>query len=396
MSSSAGLNEFDPHYEETFDNSHVYYEEMRRSCPVAHSEAFGGFWALFKYEDVLRVQTDSRTFSTAEKNVVPPATRNQGRRPPLHFDPPEHDKYRRPITPVFSKSRMLTLEPSLARYADELLTPLVEAGRFDFTLDFAEYFAARGFGLVLKLPQEMMWRSREVQVQYYRAQTAMDKPRIIEMSDRLYDIAREIVAQRKADPQDPKEDLVSALLFAGDSGEPIPEDEVVGSIRQFLSAAQAAPGAVLGSIAVHLARDHSLQERLRRNPDRIPDAVEEFLRLYAPYRVFARTAVEDTEIGGRLIPAGEPITMNFPSANRDAEVFVNPHEFDMDRTPNKHIAFGRGAHRCPAASLARLELRVALTALLSMTSSFELAGPVKMADWLEFGPSSTPLAVVSA
>ncbi|MGI5219130.1 cytochrome P450 [Nocardia carnea] len=396
MTQSEAVSEFNPHYKETFDNSHVYYEELRKQCPVARSEAFGGFWALFKYEDIVRVQTEYQTFSTADKNVVPPATRNRGKRPPLHFDPPEHETYRNPVTQVFRKSRTGLLEPQLRQYADELLDPLIARGQFDFTLDFAEYFAARAFGLILKLPMEMMMRSREVQVQYYRAQTAMDKPRIVEASDRLYDIAKEIVAVRREDLQDPDEDLVSALLLAGERGEAIPEDMVVASIRQFLSASQAAPGAVLGSIATHLARDLELQNRLRSTPDRIPDALEEFLRLYAPYRVFARTAKHDVEIRGRKIAAGEPITMIFPSANRDEDVFERPHEFDMDRMPNRHIAFGRGPHRCPAASLARLELKVAVDALLSKTDSFELAGEVKMADWLEFGPSSTPLAVVPA
>ncbi|MGN7201369.1 cytochrome P450 [Arthrobacter sp. SAFR-044] len=389
-------NEFDPLYDETFDNSHVYYEEMRRNCPVAHSEAFGGFWALFKYEDIVRIQTEHENFSTAEKNVVPPATRNQGRRPPLHFDPPEHDAYRRPVTPVFNKSRMAVLEPELRRFADELMDPLVTEGRFDFTLDFAEYFAARAFGLILKLPLDMMLRAREVQVQYYRAQMAMDKERVIKWSDELYRVANDLVNDRKKNLLDPNEDLISALLLAGENGEAISEEMVVASIRQFLSASQAAPGAVLGSIAAHLAQDSKLQQNLRENPHRIPDAVEEFLRLYSPYRVFARTAIHDENIRGRDIPSGEPIAMIFPSANRDEDVFENPHEFSMDRKPNKHIAFGRGPHRCPASSLARLELCVATEALLSKTASFELDGEIKMTDWLEFGPSSTPLKVVAA
>ncbi|WP_285251283.1 cytochrome P450 [Pseudarthrobacter sp. fls2-241-R2A-168] len=396
MAQQEAVNEFNPHYEETFDNSHVYYEEMRAKCPVAHSESFGGFWAVFKYEDIIRVQTEHETFSTAEKNVVPPATRNQGKRPPLHFDPPEHDTYRRPVTPVFAKSRMAVLEPELRRFADELIDPLIAAGHFDYTLDFAEYFAARAFGLILKLPLDMMLRSREVQVQYYRAQMAMDKLKVVEWSDRLYEVAKEIVFARKQNLLNPDEDLISALLLAGERGEAIPDDMVVASIRQFLSASQAAPGAVLGSIATHLARDQELQQRLRENPDRIPDAVEEFLRLYSPYRVFARTATHDVEIRDRQIPAGEPIAMIFPSANRDEDVFENPHEFNMDRKPNKHIAFGRGPHRCPAASLARLELCIGVEALLRKTKSFELAGDVKMTDWLEFGPSSTPLRAVPA
>ncbi|MDN7799296.1 cytochrome P450 [Burkholderia vietnamiensis] len=394
MSANQTESEFNPLYEETFDNTHTYYEEMRKKCPVAHSNEFGGFWALFKYDDVLRLQEDTESFSTADQNIVPRVTRKDGPRPPLHFDPPEHATFRNPINRIFKKSRIDKLESTLQACADELLVPLVAAGAADFTKDFAEYFAARAFGEILALPLEMMLRARAVGVRYYRATTQMDQAEMIQASTDLYAIAREIVESRKTALLDPDEDLVSALLLAGERGKPISETLVVASIRQFLSAAQAAPGAVLGSIAVHLARDQALQSQLRADPELMPRAIEEFLRMYAPYRVFARTAKHDVEIRGRTIKAGEAITMMFPSANRDEDVFPNPHEFDMNRTPNRHIAFGRGAHQCPAASLARLELRIGIGALLQMTEQFELAGEVKMTDWVEFGPSSTPLRLI--
>lgn len=394
MGTRPTTNEFNPLYEETFDNTHEVYQEMRGRCPVAHSEQFDGFWALFKYEDIVRIQEDSETFSVAERNVVPRVTRTGGRRPPLHFDPPEHNIFRKPIDTVFRKSRMHAIEGPLTKIADDLLDPLVARGSMDFTREFAEYFAAQAFGQILKLPLSMMLRAREVGVRYYRATTAMDRPAIEKSSADLYAVAQEVVEARQKDLQDPKEDLISALLLAKHNDGPMPVQLVIASIRQFLSAAQAAPQAVLGSACVHLARDKDLQERLRHTPSLIPKAVEEFLRMYAPYRVFARTATRDVEIRGRQIKAGEPIAMMFPSANRDEDIFDDPHTFRLDRGPNKHIAFGKGAHSCPAASLARLELAVGLRALLSKTRAFELNGPIKMSDWLEFGPSSTPIAVI--
>lgn len=388
--------EFNPRYEETFDNSHDLYRDLRSRCPVAWSNEYEGFWALFKYDDVVTVQEDSTTFSVATQNIVPAGPRNAGRRPPLHFDPPEHAIYRDPINPLFRNSRMKTLEPRLAAFADELLIPLIEKGAGNFTQDFAEYFAARSFGEILNLPLEMMLRVREIGVRYYRATTSMDRERMMSTSGELYAAAAEIVAERKRRPLDPQTDLASALLLAGERGTAIPDDMVVASVRQFLSAAQAAPGAVLGSIAVHLARDPALQNRLRAEPTLIPAAIEEFLRLYSPYRVFARTATRDVEIRGRKICKGEALTMIFPSANRDADVFEAPDEFRLDRGPNRHIAFGRGAHQCPAASLGRLELKIGTAALLARTSHFELAGDVRMADWVEFGPTSVPLKLIGA
>jgi cytochrome P450 len=149
---------------------------------------------------------------------------------------------------------------------------------------------------------------------------------------------------------------------------------------------------MIGSIAVHLSRDTALQQRLRAEPGRIGAAIEEFLRLYTPYRGFARTAVCDVEIAGRRIPAGEPIALVFASANRDESVFPNAEAFELDR-PNlgMHLAFGRGPHNCPGASLGRLELRVAVEELLARTSGFELAGEIVPTRFPEIGALSVPL-----
>jgi cytochrome P450 len=153
-----------------------------------------------------------------------------------------------------------------------------------------------------------------------------------------------------------------------------------------------APPIVTGSIAVHLAEDPELQERLRREPDLIPGALEEFLRLYAPYRGFARTATVPVEILGREIRPGEPITLAYASANRDATVFDDPDVFRLDR-PNvaEHLAFGRGRHRCPGAPMARMMLTIALEELLARTRSFTAVGSREGARMPELGIVSAEL-----
>ena len=147
---------------------------------------------------------------------------------------------------------------------------------------------------------------------------------------------------------------------------------------------------------VHLAEDSALQAHLRGKPEHLPAAIEEFLRLHAPYRVFARTPREDVAVHGRFVRQGEPIALIYPSANRDPAVFDDPDEFVLHRKNNSHLAFGRGAHRCPAATMGRVELNIALETLLARTRSFELDGPVEMMNWLEYGPRSVPLRVDAA
>jgi cytochrome P450 len=190
----------------------------------------------------------------------------------------------------------------------------------------------------------------------------------------------------------PTEDAASALLAARVDGEPLPDEMIVGTIRQVLVVGIIAPTVVIGSIAVHLSRDRALQDRLRKEPQSIPAAIEEFLRLYTPYRGFARTATRDVCIRGREIPAGEPIALVYASANRDEEVFPNAEEFQLDRPNMKDsVAFGRGPHMCLGASLARLELVIALEELLARTRGFHVSGDIVPTRFPEIGALRVPL-----
>jgi cytochrome P450 len=146
-----------------------------------------------------------------------------------------------------------------------------------------------------------------------------------------------------------------------------------------------------------LATDPALQARLRRNPEIIPDAVEELLRLEAPVPEIARHVAEDVEISGRRIPAGSLLALQFGAANFDPEVFEHPEACIIDRSPNRHLSFGHGPHKCAGAPLARLELNIALTELLGRTKSFHLDGQVEVVPGLILrGYSSLPLRIVAA
>jgi len=389
-------SDWTPPEHETFESAHAQYRELRARCPVPWSNAYGGFWAASTYEDVLRVATESESFSTATQNVVPPVPRGGRRRPPLHFDPPEHRAYRAPLDRVFRRRAVARLESRFTEIARSLIGPLVARGRADASSEFALPYAIGCFAAFLDLDDALMARAREVGVAYSFAIQDMDDERVKESSTALYEIAEDIVARRRAEPGNPDVDMVSSLLAATtDPVDPITDEMVVASVRQIIAAGMGAPHAVIGSAIVHLAGDPGLQDRLRAEPALVPDACEELLRMYAPYRVFARTAVHDVEIGGRRVVAGEAITMLFPSANRDESVFDEPDRFVLGRKPNPHLAFGRGPHRCPAAVMARMELRCALTELLAATSAFSLSGRVQMFNWLEFGPAAVPLRLAA-
>jgi cytochrome P450 len=386
--------DFDPLAPETLSSPHALYKDMRSRCPVAHSDRWNGFWTLTKYEDVVAVLSDSKTFITSVQNVVPKVAYT-GRRPPLHLDPPEHTPYRNALNPLFRPALMAEWEPRVRAYARELLSPLIARGHGDICEEFSYRLPIFVLAEFFNVPVGEANLIREVGAKFNRALQNADDETVKQQSLLLYDFARSIVARRKSEPMDPMRDPTSALLATRVDGEPLPDEMIVGTIRQLLVVGIIAPTVVIGSIVVHLAEHTDLQAKLRNDPKLIPAAIEELLRLYSPYRGFARTATRDVEIRGKQIKKGEPIALLFTSANRDEDTFDAPDEFDIDR-PNRHLAFGRGPHQCAGAPLARVELRIALEEILAQTKGFEVDGPIQMTRWPEFGPISVPIKIIAA
>lgn len=387
--------DFDALASETFDSPYPIYARLRKECPVAHSHAWGGFWALTRYEDVAHAAEDPATFTTTVQNVVPKLAFT-GRRPPLHLDPPEHTPYRAAIDSVMRSARIAALEPVVRRLTVELLDPLIARGEGDICADFSSHLPVRVFAEWMNLPADMVEVLREAGRAFNIAVQSADDSLVTRTSLRLYELARELLALRKAAPQDPLNDPTSALLAARHGGAPLPDDMIIGTVRQVLVVGIIAPTVVIGSFAVHLSRHPELQQQLRPNPAAIPAAIDELLRLYTPYRGFARTATREIELHGRKILPGEPIALVYASANRDEAVFPEADQFRLNRPNIRHsLAFGRGPHRCAGASLALLELRVALEELLGRTAHFELNGPITPTRCPEIGALGVPLKLTA-
>lgn len=389
-------NDFDPLAPETFDSPYPIYADLRARCPVAYSTAWNGFWAFTKYDDVRRAASDAEAFITSKQNVVPKIAFT-GRRPPLHLDPPEHTPYRAALNPLFNDSKIAGLEPAIRRFCGQLLDPLIAKGEGDICGEFSSHLPIYVFAEWMHLPEHLVESLRMVGRNYNVAVQLANDTVVKETSLALYRMASDVLALRKLAPLDPQEDFTSALLATRVRGEPLPEDLMIGCVRQVLVVGIIAPTVMIGSIAVHLSRHPDLQEQLRADPKLIPAALEEFLRLYTPYRGFARTSVSDIEVRGCPIPKDEPIALLYASANRDEEVFPNADQFILNRPNIKdHLAFGRGPHNCVGAPLARMELRVALEELLARTKHFEINGPIVPTRFPEIGALMAPLKFTPA
>ena len=394
VATDAPVADFDPVADDFVRDPHATWARLRAECPVARGGRWD-FWALTRYDDVVAASSRPADF-TSSLGIVVPKNPVSGRRAPLHFDPPEHRRYRRPLNAVLADERILVLEPAMRELAVELIEPFVAAGGGEFVSAVSSPYAGLVFAEILHLPRDLAAALNASGERFEHAQAYFDVETAERENQHLYAECRKIVATRKAVPLDPGEDIVSALLAVRVDGEPLGDEFVAGSLRQLLIAAHVAPTALLASAVDHLARDIELQRRLRADPTLIPAALEELLRLYAPNQGFARTATRDVEIRGRTIRAGEMAALVLPSANRDPAVFDDPERFVLGRQPNPHLAFGHGPHKCAGATAARAELRIALEELLARTASFERAGEPSMLGWPVYGPESLPLAVATA
>jgi cytochrome P450 len=389
-------DDFDPMAPETFDSPHQIYNRLRASCPVAHTSAYGGFWALTRYEDVKAAASDPDIFISSVRAVVPSDPRGT-RRPPLNFDAPLHTPYRKAIDRTLGKARLDRMTGRIREHAVRELQTLIDRGEGDIALEFGGVYPACVAGEWLNLDAKTVGELGATASEWVQAWRVRDIEAVNRTSEWMYGLARNLLADRRESPRPVAEDPASSLLAQRHEGQPLNEEHMVGALRQSLVVGLVAPPLLLGGMAVHLSRDQALQSELRTRPELIPNALEEFLRLYTPYRGFSRTVSRPIELHGRRIEPAEPVTLVYASANRDESVFESPHEFRLDR-PNiaHHLAFGRGPHRCAGAPLARLGLRIALEELLAHTRHFEVDGPIEPTLMPELGARSVPLRLLAA
>ena len=383
-------SDFDIRPDETPEQSHATYRDLRARCPVAHTEALGGFWALTRHADVARVAASHAEFTTTVQNVVPRVAFT-GRRPPLHLDPPEQTPYRAALNPLLSAERVAALEPVVQGIVRDELAPLLRRGHGDLCGEFSARFPVRVFSHWMNLDDDLRDQLMSAGPAFIRAVQSANADAMKDTSLDLYEMARELIRRRRARPLDADSDPVTALLQVREPA-PLPDDMVIGTVRQVLVVGIVAPMVMVGSVGQHLADDPLLHQALRERPQDLADATEEFLRLYTPYRGFARTPVADTQVAGCPIGRGEAVALTYASANRDEAVFPDPDRFVL-RRPNigDHLAFGRGPHYCAGAHLGRLQLRVALEALVTSTTRIEVTGTPRYCPYPEIGPYQLPV-----
>jgi cytochrome P450 len=350
------------------------WDELRPTCPVAHTDRRGSTWLPTRYQDVVDLAHDIGHFSSTQISVIP----FNGERPdepvlaygipPISADPPLHTWTRRLLLPWFSHRRVEGYEAMTRALCAELIDGFVSEGRADAAHDYAQQIPVRVIASILGVPSSLS----DTFTGWVRdlLEFADDPVRRARGANGLVGFFVDEVGRRKTEPGD---DLLSDLLHSqSDDGQPVDERVVLGVAALVLIAGVDTTWSAIGSSLWHLATHTEDRDRLVHDPAAMPMAIEELLRAYSPVTM-ARVVTEDVEFVGCPMRAGDKVLMNFPGANRDPEVFEDADRVVLDRELNRHVAFGSGIHRCAGSNLARMELRVALEEWLHRIPEFRLA-----------------------
>jgi cytochrome P450 len=395
LSSQFPDRDWDPLDPEAFRDAHATYADLRRRCPVAFTDRWGGFWTLTRYRDIVRVAGDARTFISSIQNLVPKSPRNGLSRKPLASDPPEHGYFRRVLNRHFASERLTRLESAFRAQVVRFLEPLIARGEGDAVSELAAHLPLRAICLWLDVPENDAEWIQQRSGRYVEALAMNDSTTASALSAELDDYARSLVATRKTQGYAADHDAVSGLLATRIKGNQLPDEWIAGCIRMVIVAGDRSTTNGIAGCIEQVGRNRELQQQLRNESALIPAAVEEALRLISPSQVLVRTTTRAVNIGGQQIEEGAAIAMLFSAGNRDPEVFPDPDTFVLGRNPNRHLAFGHGIHKCAAASLARLELRVVLEEMLARTGNWEICGPVTYNRWPEYGPATLPIRLTA-
>jgi cytochrome P450 len=368
-------NDWNPTSPEVQLDQRSAYDEMRRRCPMAHSELMG--WSLFRHEDVTRVLLDHETFSNAV---------SQHLSVPNGMDQPEHTHYRRIIEPYFSEPRMAAFEPVCRSIATNLLQESLLPSELEFMAEVALPFAVQVQCAFLGWPEALQESLIRWAQKNHEATRTQDRKAMSEIALEFEGIIDELLEAREQSGATPETDLTAALMHEKVWGRPLSNEEVASILRNWTVGEIGTISASVGILAHYLAEHADLQQQMRAKPGLLPSAIDEILRLHGPLVGNRRVAKCPMEIRGRKINAGDRITLMWISANRDERVFDEPDKFRLDRASDKNLLYGAGIHVCPGAPLARLEMRVFMEELLSRTGEIAIV-PEKAATFAAYPAS---------
>ncbi len=399
---------------ELLRNRYPLYAQMRQSQPVLNIPDYQ-LWLVFGYDDVRTVLSDyenfSSDFSRAHAVMNEEAFRamaqrgiNSGEgRTLIMTDPPMHRQLRDLVSRAFTPKAVEALEPRIKALTNEMIDAVIDSGRMDLIRDLAYPLPVIVIAEMLGVPpkdrdQFKRWSDLIVASadQFFVEVNDREANAQWEASRQMREYFRKIIAQRRAKP---RSDLVSGLIAAEVDGQRLSEANLLAFCTLLLIAGNVTTTNLIGNAMRALLEHPQEMQKLRADMSLLPSAIEEVLRYESPVQSMFRFAARDIEFHGQRIQRGDRVMAFIGSANRDEGKFPNADQFDITRQPNPHMAFGFGIHYCLGAPLARLEGRIALTAILDRLQNIERVDdkPLDLAKGLLLhGITSLPLRFTPA
>ena len=370
---------------EFYADPYPIYRALRENAPVKRMP--NGSYFLTRYDDLVTAYKSTRAFSSDKKTEFAPKYGNsllyEHHTTSLVFnDPPAHTRVRRLIMGALSPRAIASMEPDLIRLVDMLLDAMAEKREVELIEDFASAIPVEVIGNLLDVPHEERSPLREWSLAILGALEPVISTEAFARGNRAVQeflaYLETLVERRRAKPGNPSQDVLTRLIQGEENGERLSEKELLHNCIFLLNAGHETTTNLIGNGLVALSHYPEQKRRLITHPDLIKTAVEEMLRYESSNQLGNRMITEPVEIGGIAMPAGTPVTLCIGAANRDPAQFPDPETFDIGRTPNRHLAFGTGAHQCAGMALARLEGAIAISRFLARFPHYALDGePVR-------------------
>lgn len=354
--------DWDPRADDVLHDQIKAYDAMRKSCPVAWSDF--QHWSLFRHADCVRVLEDHNTFSSVVS--AHPSV-------PNGFDPPEHTAFRKIVEPYFSAPAMNRFEPICRDIARRLVDSLPDDEPFDVVGRFSNIYALRIQCAFMGWPDSLHEPLRRWVRQNHRATLAQDRGAMADIARQFDGYVHELLESRRQSDRPSAHDVTNSLMAEIVDGRPMTDTELTSLLRNWTVGEVGTISASVSILLNFLASYPAHLQSLVADPERLPDAIEEILRMDAPLISNRRVARRDVVIGEREVLAGEKVTILWASANRDEDVFGDPDAFRPEKNHDKNLLYGAGVHVCPGAPLARLELKVLMETLLAAVEVIEHA-----------------------
>lgn len=369
--------EFNPFSAEFFDDPYDVYRWLRDEAPVYHNERFG-FWALSRFDDVVRAHRDWQTFSSAYGVTLEQLEQRQrdATGSIITIDPPEHERLRKLVSRAFTPRALTALEPLVRSVIVRFLDELEGRDEFDAVADFAALFPCEVISTILGVPeadrqQIRLWTDDLLHREPDNPYTT-EAGRVAGQQSGIY--FYELAREKRAHPDGKMvSQLVEAEVVDEDgSTHRLGDQEIAGFATLLAAAGSETVTKLVGNGVVEFFRHPDQWQLVLDDPGILPNAVEEILRYLPPSQYQGRFSTRDAEFDGGTIPAGEPVLLITGAATRDPRAYDDPDRFDITRAPQLAIGFGHGIHACLGAALARTESRIAFEELARRWPRYEV------------------------